>query len=151
MMLMVAAWVVLMAPSLCKASSSRVTGDNVQQGAPMMVISQLTLILAAWAMHIAQPMMMAHTHTAIRETVTSLPPDACTCEVQNQLTLLTQPYAFNTGREVADAQNAINDDGPYANSRHRHQLPTRCLQCEEDSCQPCSPQQIDARPESNLW
>ena len=118
--LMVAAWAVLMAPSLCKVSIDRVTGDSVQQSAPMMVISQLTFMLAAWAMHIAQPMMMAHTHTAIRETVTSLPPDACTFEERNPLTLLTQSYAFNIGTEEASAQNAFHIDGPHAKSRHRH-------------------------------
>ena len=64
----------------------------------MMVISQLTLMLAAWAMHIAQPIMMAHTHTAVRETVTSLPPVACTFEERNQLTLLTQPYWQRRGK-----------------------------------------------------
>ena len=93
--LMVAAWAMLTAPRLCRVVLDKVTGDSVQQGAPMMVISQLTLMLAAWAMHIAQPMMMAHTHRAIRETITSLPPNACTCQECNQLALLIQPYAFN--------------------------------------------------------
>ena len=78
--LMVAAWATLKAPRLWEVVLDKVTGDSVQQGVPMMVISQLTLMLAAWAMHIVQPMMMAHTHTALRETVTSFPPDACTCE-----------------------------------------------------------------------
>ena len=39
--------------------------------------SQLTLIWATCAMHIAQPMMMAHTATAILETVTRCAPLAC--------------------------------------------------------------------------
>ena len=48
-------------------------------GPPMMVMSQLTLMVAAWAMLMAQPIMIAHTQTLIRDTVISFPPDACRC------------------------------------------------------------------------
>lgn len=37
----------------------------------------MTLIAATWAMHMAQPMMTAHTHTAIRDTATRCAPSAC--------------------------------------------------------------------------
>ena len=43
----------------------------------MMVMSQLTLMVAAWAMLMAQPMMIAQTQTLTRDTVISFPPDAC--------------------------------------------------------------------------
>ena len=40
--------------------------------------SQLTLICATWAMHMAQPMMIAQMATAILDTVTRRAPLACT-------------------------------------------------------------------------
>ena len=43
----------------------------------MIVMSQLTLMVAACAMLMAQPMMIAQTQTLIRETLTSFVPDAC--------------------------------------------------------------------------
>ncbi len=42
----------------------------------MMVMSQLTLMLVAWAMHMMAPMMMAHTHTSTRDTMTRRLPEA---------------------------------------------------------------------------
>ena len=39
--------------------------------------SQLTLICATWATHMAQPMMIAQTATAILDTVTRRAPLAC--------------------------------------------------------------------------
>ena len=39
--------------------------------------SQLTLMLAICAMHMAMPMMMAHANTAILDTLTRCAPSAC--------------------------------------------------------------------------
>lgn len=45
--------------------------------APMMVMSQFTFMVAAWAMLMAQPMMMAQMQTPTRDTRTSFFPVAC--------------------------------------------------------------------------
>ena len=56
--------------------AARVLGSG-QRAAPMMVMSQLTLMPATWAMHMMAPMITAHTHTPTRDTSTSRPPSAC--------------------------------------------------------------------------
>ena len=42
----------------------------------MMVMSQLTLMLVAWAMHMMAPMMSAQMTTAMRDTITRRLPGA---------------------------------------------------------------------------
>ena len=65
-----------------RCSPARYCSSEGRLGLPMMVMSQFTLMVAAWAMLMAQPMMTAHTHTLIRDTVISFPPDACTCAAE---------------------------------------------------------------------
>ena len=44
--------------------------EELGESAPMSRMSQLMLMLATCAMHMAMPMMTAHTATAIRDTIT---------------------------------------------------------------------------------
>jgi len=44
----------------------------------MMVMSQLTLMVAAWAMLMAQPIIIAQMPTLTLDTITSRFPEACT-------------------------------------------------------------------------
>ena len=51
--------------------------EQLDRRAPISRMSQLMLMLATCAMHMAMPMMTAHTATAIRDTITRCGPSAC--------------------------------------------------------------------------
>ena len=59
------------------ALKRQVNGENAHLHAPMIVMSQLTLMAAACAILMAMPMMMAQMNTLTRDTFTSLVPVAC--------------------------------------------------------------------------
>jgi len=97
-----------------------------------MVMSQLTLMVAAWAMLMAQPIINAQMPTLTLDTITSRFPEACTCTSWPQMSkdgqAIFKRYHVDSGSR-RNAHFAAHNNCPEHHQQPLSKKPARAQAC----------------------